>query len=116
MSFEAKCHCGAVVVKVEGDVPGKAIECNCSHCRIKGLVLAAVQGDAVSVASGEDHLRTYRFNRKVIDHRFCATCGVQPFAQGKGRDGSPMAMINLRCVADVDLDALEIMPFDGASV
>ncbi len=116
MSFESACHCGAVAVTVEGDIPTQAVECNCSHCRIKGLILAAVPGDAVTISRGEDALRTYRFNRKSIDHRFCGTCGVQPFSQGKGQDGSPMAMINLRCVADVDLEALEIMKFDGASV
>lgn len=116
MSFEARCHCGAVAVTVDGEVPGKAVECNCSHCRIKGLVLAAVPGDAVTVSQGEDVLQTYRFNREVIAHRFCGTCGTQPFAQGKGPDGTPMAMINLRCVLGVDLEALEIMEFDGASL
>jgi hypothetical protein len=116
MSFEANCHCGAVSVSVDADVPSKAVMCNCSHCSIKSLVLAAVPGDAVTVARGEDQLRTYRFNRDVIDHRFCGTCGVQPFSQGKGRDGQAMAMINLRCVPGVDIGSLEITHFDGASV
>jgi hypothetical protein len=115
MSFESKCHCGAVVVTVDADVPDKAIECNCSHCRIKGLILSAVPGSAVTIGQGEDQLQSYRFNRKVIDHRFCKSCGVQPLAQGQGEDGTPMAMINLRCVEAIDLEALEIMKFDGAS-
>jgi hypothetical protein len=33
---------------------------------------------------------------------------------GPGR--FPMAMINMRCVPSVDLDAIEKMPFDGASL
>lgn len=116
MSFEASCHCGAVAIRVDADTPTKAIECNCSHCSVKALVLAAVPGDAVTIARGEDQLEAYRFNRKVIDHRFCKVCGVQPFSHGKGRDGSPMAMINLRCVPAIDLSALEITQFDGASL
>jgi hypothetical protein len=116
MAYEAHCHCGAVRVAVEADLPDKAIVCNCSHCSAKGLVLAAVPGPAVTVSSGEDALRTYQFNRHVIDHRFCSVCGTQPFSQGKGKDGSPMAMINLRCVPQIDLEKLEIMEFDGASV
>jgi hypothetical protein len=116
MSFEATCHCGAVGVSVDADIPSEAIRCNCSHCSIKALVLAAVPGDAVRIERGEDRLKTYQFNRKVIDHRFCMNCGVQPLSQGKGKDGAPMAMINLRCVPDVDLDALQITEFDGASV
>src|SRR5437764_15010302 len=116
MSFESTCHCGAVSVRVEAETPIKAVQCNCSHCSIKSLVLAAVPGDAVTIERGEDQLKTYRFNREVIDHRFCTNCGVQPLSQGKGRDGSPMAMINLRCVPGIDLESLEIMEFDGASL
>ena len=114
--YEARCHCGAVEVEVDAHLPGKAVVCNCSHCSAKGLILAAVPGASVSVKAGEESLKTYRFNRHVIDHRFCAECGAQPFSQGKGPDGSPMAMINLRCVPEVDLDAIEKVPFDGASV
>ena len=40
---------------------------------------------------------------------------VQPLANGKGSDGKPVAMINLRCVADLDLDSLKINKYDGAS-
>jgi hypothetical protein len=116
MSFEATCHCGAVSVTVDAANPDKAVECNCSHCSIKGLVLSAVPGDAVTIERGEEHLTTYRFNRHVIDHRICVNCGVQPFSEGKGPDGAPMAMINLRCVPEFDLTALEIIKYDGASV
>ena len=115
MSFEASCHCGAVGVTVDADLPANAVMCNCSHCSIKSLVLGAVPGSAVTVNRGEDELRTYQFNRHVIDHRFCSRCGTQPFSQGKGPDGSPMAMINLRCVKDLDLGTVEISEFDGAS-
>ena len=116
MAYEARCHCGTVTVEIDADLPDKAVVCNCSHCSAKGLVLAAVPGLAVKVTSGEDSLKTYQFNKHVIDHRFCTNCGTQPFSQGKGRDGSPMAMINLRCVPEVDLEAIEKMSFDGASV
>ena len=116
MAYEARCHCGAVAVEVDADLPDKAVVCNCSHCSAKGLVLAAVPGPAVKIASGEDSLRTYQFNKHVIDHRFCVNCGTQPFSQGKGRDFSPMAMINLRCVPAADIEAIEKIPFDGASL
>ena len=116
MAYESRCHCGKVRVEVDADLPDKAVVCNCSHCSAKGLVLAAVPGPSVRVASGENVLETYQFNRHAIDHRFCISCGTQPFSQGKGRDGSPMAMINLRCVPGIDLETIEKMPFDGASL
>ena len=116
MTYEARCHCGAVTVEIDADLPEKAVVCNCSHCSAKGLVLAAVPGDSVKVTGGGDSLKTYQFNKHVIDHRFCAECGTQPFSQGKGRGGSPMAMVNLRCVPAADLEAIEKIVFDGASL
>ncbi len=113
MSYEASCHCGAVSVAVDAELPEEAISCNCSHCSRKGFVLTFVPRDKVHVG-GEDSLSEYRFNKKVIAHRFCRTCGAQPFAEGPGPEG-PGAMINLRCVAGLDLNSLKITPFDGAS-
>ena len=113
MSYEASCHCGAVSAKVEGAPPEEAISCNCSHCRRKGLLLTFVPRDTVTV-TGEEALGEYRFNKMVIAHRYCRDCGAQPFSEGPGPHG-PGAMINLRCVADLDLESLRIIPFDGAS-
>ena len=113
MSDQASCHCGAVKVEVDGEAPAEAISCNCSHCRRKGFLLTFVPRDTVTV-TGEESLGEYRFNKRVIAHRFCTNCGAQPFAEGPGPNG-PGAMINLRCVADLDLETLKIIPFDGAS-
>ena len=113
MSYQASCHCGAVKVDVNTVTPVEAVSCNCSHCRRNGLLLSFVARDKVTV-TGEEALGEYRFNKHVIAHRFCKTCGVQPFAEGPGPNG-PGAMINLRCVPELDLDTLKIIPFDGAS-
>ena len=116
MGYEVRCHCGAIRLAVEGDLPEKAVTCNCSHCEMKGLILAAVSGASVKITSGGDRLKTYRFNKHLIDHLFCSECGAQCFSQASGADGSPMAMINMRCVPGADLEAIEKMPFDGASL
>ena len=115
MAYEASCHCGMVALSVEGDIPSEAISCNCSHCRRKGFLLAFVPADQARLTRGEDQLRTYTFNKHVIQHRFCATCGTEPLAEGKGPDGAATVMVNLRCVVEADLDALKINKYDGAS-
>jgi len=115
MGYEARCHCGVVRFAVEADLPEKVVACNCSHCEAKGLLLTAVPGASVRVTSGEGQLNTYRFNKQVIAHRFCSECGTQCFSQASDADGSPLAMINMRCVPEVDLDTIEKMKFDGAS-
>jgi len=115
MSYSGSCHCGAVTFTVEGDIPGEAISCNCSHCRRKGFLLTFVPREAFRIDSGEDNLTEYRFASRRIAHQFCATCGCQAFAQGQGPDGKDMASINLRCVPDADLESLKIHQHDGAS-
>lgn len=112
MIHQGSCHCGKVTYEVEGDI-GKVYDCNCSHCRRKGFLLWFVPPDRFHLHQGEDSLGTYTFNTHAIRHRFCTTCGCAPFASGTGPDGKAMVSINLRCLPDVDLDALEIRKVDG---
>src|SRR6476469_1912452 len=113
MAYRASCHCGAVKVDVDAEPPTEAVACNCSHCRRQGFLLSFVPRDKVRV-SGRDALTEYRFNKHVIAHLFCKTCGSQPVAEGPGKDG-PMSMINLNCAPEIDLSSLKITHFDGAS-
>ena len=116
MSFEGSCHCGAVTFSVNADAPTQAISCNCSHCRRKRLLLSFFPASDFTLRSGDDALQTYLFNTRKIEHKFCETCGAEPFAYGVSPDGSQTRAINLRCVPAIDLDQLELQKFDGASV
>lgn len=114
MAYNGSCHCGAVAFTVAGDAPTGAMSCNCSHCRRKGFLLTFVPVDQFTLDSGEDSLVTYTFNKHQIRHRFCKTCGTQPFGEGE-MNGAKMRAVNLRCVPTIDLDALTIQTVDGAS-
>ena len=62
-------------------------------------------------------MTTYLFNKHFIEHRFCPTCGTQPFAFATDpRTGVPTAAINVRCLEDIDLASLQRMPYDGRSL
>ena len=106
------CHCGSVRYEAEGDF-STGMECNCSHCDMKGFVLAFVPRASFTLTKGEDAFSTYHFNKGAIDHNFCATCGVQAFGYGTGQDGLEMAAINLRCVDNIDRSALSIQHVNG---
>ena len=114
-THHGSCHCGAVAFTAELDLGKPVIECNCSHCEAKGLLLAFIPRTQFALTSGEDELMGYQFGKKSIDHQFCRICGVQPFAYGQMKDGTPTAAINVRTLKDVDLTALERKPFDGRS-
>lgn len=112
---KGSCHCGAVTYDVTADL-SSAIKCNCSHCKRKGFLLSFVPESAFSLMSGHDHLTSYQFNKHLIDHQFCKTCGVQSFARGSDGEGNKMIAINLNCVENLDLDKVEVREFDGASM
>jgi hypothetical protein len=114
-TYAGSCHCGRVRYETEADL-GQVIACNCSICRKRGALLAFVPADKFRLASGNDALVDYQFNKRVIHHFFCATCGVGSFGRGIGPNGVEMVALNVRCLDGVDLDALTIRKFDGASL
>lgn len=114
MSVEGSCHCGSITFSVEG-APEEGMECNCSHCQRKGFILWFVTPDKVTITGDESAMTSYRFNKHRIEHKFCATCGVQPFGRGIGPGGQEMMAINLRCAPHFDRSAITIVPVDGKS-
>jgi hypothetical protein len=113
-TYEGGCQCGAVRYEVTTDL-SHVISCNCSICHSKGLVLAFAEPAQFRMIMGHDATRDYQFNKRVIHHLFCATCGVESFARGKKPDGSEAIAINVRCLSGADLDALDIKRVDGRS-
>jgi hypothetical protein len=114
MAFEGSCHCGKVTFSVAADMPTGGMDCNCSHCRAKGMLLSFFPRSAFTLKSGADAVKPYTFNTHKIEHQFCSACGTQPFAFGNNpADGTPLACVNLRCVTGLDLTKLKLQPFDG---
>jgi hypothetical protein len=106
------CHCKRVryQVKIAAD---SGIACNCSMCAKKGTLLNFVGAGDFTLESGEDNLTDYQFNKNVIHHLFCKTCGVTSFARGKGPNGADMVAVNLRCLDDFEADAVKVKQHDG---
>ena len=114
MSHKGSCHCGAVAFEVEGEIQG-AIMCNCSICHRKGAPLWFVPAGSLKLLTGDGALKSYTFNKHVIKHRFCPTCGIHTHGEGKDPKGNAIAAINLRCLEGVDLEQVGITPYDGRS-
>jgi len=110
--YKGHCHCGAVTFTVEADLE-KSITCNCSRCEALGLILTFVPAAQFTLLSGEENLTKYHFNKKTIDHLFCATCGVESFARATNKAGVATVAINIRCLDNVDLSALKPTAVDG---
>lgn len=114
MVYQGSCHCGKIAFEVEGELSG-AMACNCSICSRKGSLLWFVPRDKMTLLTPEDSLATYMFNKHVIKHHFCPTCGIHPFGEGVDQNGNPIAAINIRCLQNIDLESVPVHNFDGRS-
>jgi hypothetical protein len=106
------CHCGRVRFEVTSDLSrGPIVECNCSICTRKGYLHHIVPRERFRLVSGEYALSTYRFGTRVAEHYFCRECGIASFYVP--RSHPDMIDVNVRCLDDVELAGLTIVPFDG---
>lgn len=115
MKYQGSCHCGRVAFEVEGALK-EVLACNCSICSRKGSLLWFVPRERFTLLTPESDAATYTFNKNLIKHRFCPTCGIHPFAYGIDQKGNKMAAINVRCLDRVDVAKLAVQKFDGRSL
>src|SRR5215470_3116288 len=115
-TYSGGCQCGKVRYEVQMDI-GEVIACNCSRCGRLGSLLAFAPITQFKLLSGESDLTSYEFNKHVIQHKFCATCGIQSFAVGRNpKTGAELAAVNIRCLDGVDVDAFKVRHVDGRSL
>jgi hypothetical protein len=115
MKHRASCHCGKVALEFEADIPG-VLSCNCSICSRSGALLSFVPRDAVTVLAAPDQMTTYTFNKHVIQHKFCKTCGIKTHGEGVDPTGNKITAVNVRCVEGLDFTKLPVQHYDGRAV
>jgi len=115
-TYTGGCQCGKVRYQVDLEL-GEVIACNCSRCGRLGSLLAFAPATNFKLQAGQEALTEFQFNRHVIKHYFCSTCGIQSFARGKRpTDGADLAAVNVRCLDNVDVDSLRVKKVDGRSI
>ncbi len=111
--YEGSCQCGAVrfTARTRLEAP---FQCNCSRCRRLNAVMHSVPDSDFTLVSGNEALKTYKFNSHVIAHQFCTQCGIQPFASGRDREGNGLHVINVHCLENPQYERGAIHHFNGA--
>ncbi|GAB6260785.1 GFA family protein [Photobacterium sp. CCB-ST2H9] len=115
MKYTGSCHCGNIAFEAEGEIE-EALACNCSICRRKGSLLWFVPRSQFRLLTPESAASTYTFNKHVIQHRFCPTCGIHPYGEGKDQQGNAIVAVNIRCLDEIDLDVIPVKYFDGRTL
>jgi hypothetical protein len=111
-TYTGGCHCGQVRFDVTVDLT-QVLDCNCSICRKRGALWSFAPADKFALRAGEETLTDYQFGKRTIHHLFCPQCGVGAFSRGTAPDGKETVAVNVRCLDDVDIKALNPTPFDG---
>ena len=112
--YTGGCQCGAVRYQATIDLD-TTVSCNCSRCGKIGSIFTFTPAANFRLIAGDKDMTEYRFNKHVIHHLFCSTCGVESFARGQGPDGAEMVAVNARCLDNVQLDDLHPKAVDGRS-
>jgi len=122
-TYHASCHCGSIRFQFKSEEITSGLRCNCSICIRKGNVMSSAYYPPEAVQlEGEPSVAVYQFGDKDVNHCFCRTCGIFPFNRiakippdytGPAKPG--YYRINLGCVKEVDVFALDIDLVDGRS-
>ena len=114
-TYTGGCHCGMVRFECTSDL-ALVTACNCSICQRKGSLLWFVPRDQMQLLTPEGAASSYVFNKHKITHRFCANCGIHPYAEATDPKGVLTAAINLRCIEGLDLKSIPVHEYDGRSL
>jgi hypothetical protein len=105
------CHCGRVRFEVTAPRTLQVTYCNCSICEKVGFLHLIVPKSHFRLLQGAADLTPYQFNTGTAQHLFCSACGVKSFYVPRSHpDGYS---VNARCLDDVAIESLTIVPFDG---
>lgn len=110
--YSGSCQCGAVAFEADLDLDN-TLTCNCSRCQRLGSVLTFTPPDGFKLLRGEDQLSEYLFNKHVIRHLFCKTCGIESFARGRAPDGREMIAVNVNTIEGIDPRTLQSKHYNG---
>jgi hypothetical protein len=113
-TYRGSCHCGALRFRLVTDEILDGCRCNCSICIRKGAVMSTryFAPEELEV-EGLAALVLYQFGDRMVNHRFCGTCGIYPLHDATGKPGH--YRVNLGCIDGLDPLALPITLLDGRS-
>jgi hypothetical protein len=105
------CHCGQVRFEVTTPAPLRVSDCNCSICAKSGYLHLIVPKSGFKLLSGAQSLTNYQFNTGTAKHLFCSVCGIKSFYVPRSHPNG--YSVNARCLDNVTIENLTIVPFDG---
>ena len=110
-TYRGSCHCGRVRFEVDADIDHVRV-CDCSICVRRGALNHRVSKDALRLLTPWSELTLYQWGTRTARDYFCPVCGIQPFR--RPRTDPKMWTVNIRCIEDIDLDAIPVERVHGS--
>jgi hypothetical protein len=119
MAILGSCHCGRNAFRIDGEIPKALTRCTCSFCAKRGALVAYFAPAQFVVTSSEAD-GTYRWNTRLVEHHFCAHCGIALYSDSPAfeKDGSwdgrtRRIGVNARLFEDFDAAQAKVVVIDG---
>lgn len=113
--IESSCHCGAVKLQIDAEIPSALTSCNCSVCRRYGALLAYYHPSKVKIIADSNSLHEYSWGDKSLAFVRCRTCGCYSHWKSLDPNQTNRMGINARLFTNVEIDKIRIRHFDGAN-
>src|SRR5262245_26872099 len=112
-TYKGSCHCGGVQFEIDADLDHVRV-CDCSICRRRGALNHRVPPERLRILTPLEEMTVYTFHTHVARDYFCPKCGILPFR--RPRTEHNVWAVNVRCLHDVDLDAIPIKRVYGSQL
>lgn len=110
--IQTSCHCGAVKLQIDDELPKTLTLCNCSVCHRYGSLMAYFSPSKVQIFAEPDALQKYEWGDKGLAFIRCATCGC--YSHWVANDPNLDRMgVNARLFENTDLGQIKVRRFDG---
>ena len=112
-TYKGSCHCGFIKFEVDMNLD-HVRDCDCSICSMRGALNHRVKESQLRIFTALDALCLYEWNTKTAKDYFCPICGILPFRRPRAE--ADIWAVNVRCLDDVELDAIPIKKVQGSSL
>lgn len=112
-TYCGSCHCGRVRFEIDTDLDHVRV-CDCSMCRRRGALNHRVKPEDFRLLTPLEELAVYTFHTHTAKDYFCPVCGIQPFR--RPRTAPELWTVNIRCIEDIDLDAIPVERVNGSKL
>ncbi|MGK0172942.1 MAG: hypothetical protein ACI9W2_004686 [Gammaproteobacteria bacterium] len=112
-TYQGSCHCGDVRFEVDVDLDHARV-CDCSLCLKRGALNHRVEESQIRLHTPLDAMTRYQWHTMTAKDYFCPRCGILPFR--RPRTAPDLWTVNIRCLHDLDLDAVELRQLSGSEL